>query len=215
MASEQQDETMEHRLMDFIESQFNHHQKTLKKGTKRTYEYKYKGNAKQAEFNGEILEKLQDLKALLEAGSVTRSGKLLDDIIKDVTKRMKCIKLADRSPGGWDTVKEYLSDELASDSGDEKKMRSAEERALTKRKMAKKAVQPPPLPPPPPQSTFRNDQSSSRQVQFPTGRPSRPTSLRSSVSSASSSDQCFRCGRFGHHRRDCFTRTSASASNKR
>ena len=45
--------------------------------------------------------------------------------------------MADRSPAGWATVEEYLSDELASDSEDEKRIRSAEARAIRKRTMKK------------------------------------------------------------------------------
>ena len=39
-----------------------------------------------------------------------------------VSKLIKAIKLADKSEFGWQTVNEYLSDELASDSDDEKRM---------------------------------------------------------------------------------------------
>ena len=42
------------------------------------------------------------------------------------------IKVADKSPGGWKTVEEYLSDSIASDSEDERKLRAAESRALRK-----------------------------------------------------------------------------------
>ena len=43
-----------------------------------------------------------------------------------VSKRIKAIKLADKSEFGWATVNEYLSDELASDSDDEKRIYRAE-----------------------------------------------------------------------------------------
>ena len=46
-----------------------------------------------------------------------------------VSKRVKAIKLADKSEFGWATVNEYLSDELASDSDDEKRIYRAERRA--------------------------------------------------------------------------------------
>ena len=46
-----------------------------------------------------------------------------------VSKRVKAIKLADESEYGWVTVNEYLSDELASDSDDEKRIYRAERRA--------------------------------------------------------------------------------------
>ena len=49
-----------------------------------------------------------------------------------VSKRMKAIKFADKSEFGWQTVNEYLSDELASDSDDEKRMYRAERRAEKK-----------------------------------------------------------------------------------
>ena len=39
------------------------------------------------------------------------------------------IKLVDKSEFGWATVNEYLSDELASDSDDEKRIYRAERRA--------------------------------------------------------------------------------------
>ena len=42
--------------------------------------------------------------------------------------------MADRSVLGWDTVVEYEADPIASDSDDRKKIRQAENKALTKRK---------------------------------------------------------------------------------
>ena len=54
------------------------------------------------------------------------------------TSRNKCIKLADKYPAGWDTVKEYLSDGLASESEDEKRIRSAEGRAIRARNQRKR-----------------------------------------------------------------------------
>jgi hypothetical protein len=48
------------------------------------------------------------------------------------------VLLADKSEGGWTTVDEYLSDEVASDSEDEKRIRVAENRAVKKNKTSKK-----------------------------------------------------------------------------
>ena len=47
------------------------------------------------------------------------------------------IQFADKSPAGWTAVTEYESDELADDSEDEKKLRSAERRALPKLRTCK------------------------------------------------------------------------------
>ena len=48
------------------------------------------------------------------------------------------IRIADKSEGGWRTVDEYLSDEIASDSEDEKRIRAADNRAVKKMKKDKK-----------------------------------------------------------------------------
>ena len=53
----------------------------------------------------------------------------LESGIEVISKRVKAIKLADKSEFGWVTVDEYLSDELASDSDDEKRIYRAERRA--------------------------------------------------------------------------------------
>lgn len=48
-----------------------------------------------------------------------------------LNKRNKAIRFADKSPAGWTAVEEYESDEFADDSEDQKKLRSAERRALS------------------------------------------------------------------------------------
>lgn len=65
-----------------------------------------------------------------------------NSVKKKLLHRNKLIKIADKSAGGWDTVKEYESDELASDSEDDKRLKRAESRAMAKRDKARQGRKP-------------------------------------------------------------------------
>jgi len=72
--------------------------------------------------------------SLHEAGSTNRLNSKLQDILDAIKKRRKILIIADKSPGGWETVNEYLTDDVASDSDDDKRIRQAESQALAKKK---------------------------------------------------------------------------------
>ena len=57
---------------------------------------------------------------------------MLSDVLDKLKKRNKLLVMADRSENGWDMVQEYLTDDLASDSDDAKKMKDADKRASGK-----------------------------------------------------------------------------------
>jgi hypothetical protein len=77
-------------------------------------------------------------KSLLD-GDLSKANAELEKHKSLIEKRNKLIPFADKSPPGWTAVDEYQSDDLAEDSEDEKKLRAAERRALTKIKLDKQS----------------------------------------------------------------------------
>jgi hypothetical protein len=62
----------------------------------------------------------------------------LEGSITKLKKRNKLMRIADRSEGDSKTVQEYLSDEVASDSDDEKRIRAVDNRTIRKIKSVMK-----------------------------------------------------------------------------
>ena len=79
-----------------------------------------------------MLDSLDEASDALKQKSYEKVKVALESGADLVSKRVKAIKLADKSEFGWTTVNEYLSDELASDSDDEKRIYRAERRAERK-----------------------------------------------------------------------------------
>ena len=80
-----------------------------------------------------MLDEFDEASDALKAKPYDKVKAALDSGTDVVSKRIKVIKMADKSDFGWSTVNEYrLSDELASDSDDEKRMYRAERRAERK-----------------------------------------------------------------------------------
>ena len=110
--------------------------KKLKSDSKASTSIKFKRNRLQFEFNNQILDCLNAALRRLSEGQITLAEEEILKAKKDVEKRIKLdIRIADKSPAGWAAVEEYQSDELAEDSEDEKKLRSAERRVLSKIKL--------------------------------------------------------------------------------
>ncbi|VDI02576.1 Hypothetical predicted protein [Mytilus galloprovincialis] len=76
-----------------------------------------------------IVSELQKLQKRTSAEDFV-STNLISGLILKINRRNKLIQIADKTPAGWSTVQEYESDDLASDSEDEKPSRQAESRAL-------------------------------------------------------------------------------------
>lgn len=136
----------------------------------------------------------------------------MNDIIKDFEKCIKCIKIADRSAGGWDTVTEYLGDDLADNSSDECNLRRAEKRAMEKLELAKK------------NKDKKSQLTSVRLLRFDRSVPismdrdakgsGRPDRRFPDTSSSTTKGRCFRCNGYGHYRHDCYASSRAPSPNK-
>ena len=168
--------------------------------------FNYKGNRIQHEFNLNLIEDMEALIPVIQKGSISRATKAVKNMIA---------VSSNKSPAGWNTVQEYLSDDLASDSEDNKKLKAAEGRALRKQKLKVK----------------NNSVSSFWQINTLDETPHNPQSFRPKTfrpfkhnNQANIQDQlsnyqghvqqkhqeqqqrpgrCFECGKPGHCRNEC------------
>ena len=110
------------------------------KTEKEVIQLNYKGNQKQYEMNATIEGILNDISRGNDRDNKNpRITTLVDKAKASIHRRQKLIKIADRSKDGWKVVEEYESDELASNSEDEKRIRKAKEAASRKRRLAENA----------------------------------------------------------------------------
>lgn len=128
------DEKFQAFAQKFSEENTNTLEKAVLKAKRETFTCKSKGNQQQLDHSLQVLEKIDDSSRYLKSKSFEKAKRALDEGSELVLKRIKAIKLADKSEYGWATVNEYLSDELASDSEDEKRIYRSEKRAERKAK---------------------------------------------------------------------------------
>lgn len=173
--------------------------------TETETKWKREGNKIQYNFNAELSDTLKQASWALSNKKPEYVLEILEDGIESIKKRNKLIRIADTSDCGWETVKQYQSNPVASDSEDESRIAKAESKAL-KRKKNKQAessknsrfgkpnpyagnvpnyVQPT-------RSLF-----GSRSTQQQSFRPYRGEAFQPKVGA------CFACGEFSHYRRDC------------
>ena len=84
------------------------------------------------QFKGNRIQLLDLAISNLSEGNLLADQEHLQKAKSDLEKLIKLTRFADKSPASWAAVKEYERDELAENSEDEKKLRVAERRALTK-----------------------------------------------------------------------------------
>ena len=122
----------------YLASQLNEKSKQLEgksKVVKEAAEFKFKGNRKQFELNAQLDHIFGQIEVSLNEPQEVR--KLVAEGRQLIKKRLKLIKLADRTKDRWLVVQEYESNELASNSEDEKTIRNAKLSAEKKRKESK------------------------------------------------------------------------------
>ena len=86
-------------------------------------ELKGAGNKEQYEFCDKIGELIDTALDATNTEDVAAASIALTEAKTEVAKRQKLIKIADRSAQGWQTVKEYVRDDLCDGSDDEKRLK--------------------------------------------------------------------------------------------
>ena len=120
----------------YLETKLDEKSKQLEsksKLDKQVTQMKFKGNQKQFELNAHIDSIFDRIKY-----ANASEKKEVDDLVGEgkelIRKRQKLIRIADKSTDGWKVVDEYVSDELASGSEDEKRLKKAKDAASRKRR---------------------------------------------------------------------------------
>ncbi len=123
---------------DYLASQLevkDKHIEEKSKISKDASELKFKGNRRQFELNAGLSNIFKSIEENIDNPSEIRQ--LIEEGQQLIKNRQKLIKLADRSKDGWQVAQEYESDDLASNSEDEKRIRKAESAVEKKRKEGK------------------------------------------------------------------------------
>ena len=97
-------------------------------------EFKSKDNKIRCEANNNILEKIDDAINSIENGNIKKCQEKLKEGKVLILKQKKLIRIADREEDGWEVVKCYLSDDLASDLEDKKQLNRARREAASNKK---------------------------------------------------------------------------------
>lgn len=150
----------------------------------------YRHSEKLAGFIDAAIDSLQNVDDSVDILAAKESLLEASQLIK---QRQKLIKLADRSALGWSTVKEYVTDDLAENSDDEKRLRKAEKAAAVKKADSVKKI--------------RNQTKSRAPRSYAGSIPVQRSSFRRftpySIPSRFDNRVCFQCGISGHVRSNC------------
>lgn len=178
-------------------------EKLTKKLKTSDYTFKKKGHKKQTDFNNELKEKLENADNALTKvpPNVEKAREELRDGKQLVDNRNKLIRIADTSEAGWAAVDEYLENEVADDSDDDKRIKKAQYAAIRKQKNRKTKL--------PQQIKTVVSGAGGSTGNF------RRFDWRRGQNMLHPNDSCFFCGEIGHWRRECrkFNNTGSNAGS--
>lgn len=171
--------------------------------SEKKHEFKHEGNRQQFTHQSDVKEALQSAFDALVNSQYEQAKDVLHQGMLLVEKRSELILLADKY--GWDFVKEYQRDEIASNSEDEKHIKKCIKQVNSSRV----------------QKRFKISRKSSSETvagaspltwnRFNNVSPRLVSPLLPFRSSKQLFGPCHSCGRYGHYWRACPTRNPAGA----
>ena len=174
--------------------------KRLKK--EQELKWRYEGNKIQHEFNASLLDNLKQALWALDNCKTDYVNEILKEACETLKKRNKHVRIADMSETGWETVRQYELNRVASDSEDESRINRAESQALKRKKSQKSKKSKPTATFPCDHRTFPSGASGQFQTQTVHQQPSfRPFPVSGGTKAMYGA--CFSCGETGHIWKNC------------
>lgn len=172
-----------------------------------SYKFKKRGNEEQFKHNQKVFVKLREAHSDITTEDITTENissakRKISEGMDMIKNRQKLIKLADSSESGWCVVDEYVSNPLAEDSEDEKKIYKAQTRADSKIKKEKLKRR----------TDVRKNIPYSKPAPSQAGN-SVPVNVNNGPNSDIRPGRCFYCNGFGHWVRNC-PKAAADQKNK-
>ena len=96
--------------------------------------FKHKGNERNYLFDLDLAEKIEESISLFKENDTKTASKNLRNCLQIIRKCNKLIRLAGKSEAGWAIVQEYQTDELASDTDDDRKIRRPKKKMPLRRR---------------------------------------------------------------------------------
>ena len=154
----------------------------------RPYAFRRPGNAAQFAFVEGMMEYVREAAWHIEKVEGAKVEAALGELKKgeeSLKRRMRLIKIADRSDHGWKTIEAYEDDELALDSDDQKRLARAEKEAEKRANKKKPKV------------------ATTVAAPVPMGDVAQQTARRHGAPPPGRIGPCYNCGELGHLSRYC------------